>query len=299
MQIQGTLLVVDNNLPNQKLLSLILGEHNIHIISATTGAEALNILEKSSKKIDMIILEWMLPGMDGLSLLRKIKDNDQWHDLPVLMVTTQEGTSDIREGIEAGAYYYMRKPFDKDQLLSLIRNAMADHQEMQDVLHRLAAGKNISHTMNTLDGTFYFKTLNESYELAQWIAGMCPDPERAASGLVELLRNAIEHGNLGLTYDEKTRLIIDDSLDEELLRRLRLPENRGKQAKITLSKSISEISIYIEDQGKGFNYSQYLELDEERVFDNHGRGIAIAKMLYFDEMKYLGSGNIVEVKYIF
>ena len=295
MSQEETLLVVDNNLTSLKLLSVIAESAKYKVITATNGKQALQILEENHSQIDAISLEWMLPEIDGLEVLKLIKKNPKLKDLPVLMVTTQAREYDIKEGINAGAYYYMKKPFKKEQLVSVLRAAITDYRGLKDLTARLAAGKNISHTMIEIEGTFKFKTINESYELSHWFAGVCPNSERAISGLTELMKNSIEHGNLGITYDEKSEFLGNSTMEEEIIKRLRFPENLGKYAEATLKRNSGEVRIYVKDQGEGFNYKKYLELDEERVFDSHGRGIAMSKMLYFDDLTYFGKGNEVEV----
>ena len=125
------------------------------------------------------------------------------------------------------------------------------------------------------------------------LASTCPDPGNRALGLKELFFNAIEHGNLGITYDEKTRLEKEDSWKEELQRRLNLPENQDKYVVVHLERHAHEIVFIITDQGAGFDWRPYETMDPQRMFDSHGRGIAMARSLCFDELRYRGRGNEV------
>jgi hypothetical protein len=110
--------------------------------------------------------------------------------------------------------------------------------------------------------------------------------------LKELLLNAIEHGNLGITYSEKDGLDMED-LEVEVSRRLTLPEYREKRATINYSSDAEKVSFLIKDQGNGFDWQPYMQFDPERVFDTHGRGIAMANTSYFDKVEYHGNGNEV------
>ena len=115
-------------------------------------------------------------------------------------------------------------------------------------------------------------------------------------GLSEMLLNAVEHGNVGITYEEKTGLMAEGMWEQEVLRRLALPENADKQVHVHYEKTHHEILLSIRDEGPGFDWACYLDLSLERASDSHGRGIAMSKMLSFDEISYLGCGNQVVCK---
>lgn len=106
--------------------------------------------------------------------------------------------------------------------------------------------------------------------------------------------NAVEHGNLGITYDEKTRLGGGEALAEEIHRRLASADFANKVATVEFTRNRGELRFIVRDQGKGFDWRQYLEMSPERAFDTHGRGIAMSKLLSFDVLEYKGCGNEVE-----
>jgi hypothetical protein len=108
-----------------------------------------------------------------------------------------------------------------------------------------------------------------------------------------LLFNAVEHGNLGLSYEEKTRLKWEDGWEQEVERRLALPENASKFASIRLDVGASEVVFTVQDTGAGFDWNAYLEFSPDRAFDPNGRGIAMARSLSFSNLEYQGNGNTV------
>jgi len=142
------------------------------------------------------------------------------------------------------------------------------------------------------EGTFRFRTLADADLLAARIASATPEPEHAIV-IGELLANAVEHGSLGITYEEKTKLVDDSVWEAEVDRRLALPENAGKSVQVRMKKGEKNIEILIEDQGQGFDFERWVKFDESRVFDNHGRGIAIAMASL--NIQFLGTGNKVLV----
>ena len=126
------------------------------------------------------------------------------------------------------------------------------------------------------------------------LAKSCPDPEKAVVGLSEILVNGVEHGNLGITYEEKSVLNEAGRWNAEVDRRLSLPENAEKRVTVRLEQRADAVHFSIEDEGDGFDWESYLEVEPERLFDNHGRGIAMSRLASFDDMTYNDKGNRVD-----
>jgi anti-sigma regulatory factor (Ser/Thr protein kinase) len=142
-------------------------------------------------------------------------------------------------------------------------------------------------------GVFHYQTMPQCHDLAALLAKACPNPKRTVIGLSELMINAVEHGNLGISYDEKSALIEARRWAAEVDLRLQLPENAAKWVKVTLLKSPSRTRFRIEDQGKGFPWEDFQAPNPDRLFDSHGRGILLAKWEAFDRVEYQGIGNCV------
>ena len=138
---------------------------------------------------------------------------------------------------------------------------------------------------------FQLRTLLEARTLANALSGYYPQPQRVVLGISELLINAVEHGNLGISYQEKSRLLQQGGWEGEIERRLSLPENISKTVTVQLERKPHEMSLIISDCGAGFEYTNYLEISAERAFDPNGRGIAMSRMMSFDTLEYQGKGN--------
>ncbi|KRL36459.1 response regulator transcription factor [Liquorilactobacillus uvarum] len=91
---------------------------NYKVLIAKDGISALNIFAKGSNLIDLIILDWMLPNLDGLGVLRRIRRNS---DVPVIMLTARDYTGDKVAGLMGGADDYVTKPFDIEELLARMK----------------------------------------------------------------------------------------------------------------------------------------------------------------------------------
>ena len=140
---------------------------------------------------------------------------------------------------------------------------------------------------------FELQTPSEARELAVLLATLCPEPERVVLGLSELLLNAIEHGNLAIGYNQKSELLKQHKLDYEIARRLQSSNFKDKLVTVRVECSREILTFIIEDEGQGFDWKRYQNVDPQRLNDHHGRGIAMASLLSFDAIQYEAPGNRV------
>jgi two-component system, sensor histidine kinase and response regulator len=115
-----SILVVDDNQENLRVVSNFLREKNYRIALATSGENALQILEQN--KIDLILLDVMMPEMDGFTVCRNIKAKETLKDIPVIFLTARNDTNDIVKGFQAGGVDYITKPFRKEELFVRVIN---------------------------------------------------------------------------------------------------------------------------------------------------------------------------------
>lgn len=142
-------------------------------------------------------------------------------------------------------------------------------------------------------GEFRIQHPVEAHTLASFLAQACPDPRSTIVGITEILLNAIEHGNLKIGFDEKSKLQKENSWMKEIEHRLSLPEHKDQYVEIEFSRTNSEIQIKVTDQGDGFDWKQYEEPDPKNMLASHGRGILMAKALAFKSVEYSDKGNVV------
>ena len=108
-------LVVDDNQDNVRLLCHILGARGFEVEPAYNGLEALAAIER--RRPDVVLLDVMMPEMDGMEVLDRIKANPQHAHIPVILVTAKGQDNDLLAGYKFGADYYITKPFTSRQLL--------------------------------------------------------------------------------------------------------------------------------------------------------------------------------------
>ena len=172
-----------------------------------------------------------------------------------------------------------------------ISSAAADSHDIHKLQKRVRRGLHVLSLLS--EARFAIRTLDEARDLAGVLANACPDPETAVVGLTELLVNAVEHGNLGITYEEKSVLRNCHDWEAEVLRRLDLSENAEKKVDVHFQRAGDEIHFHIRDEGNGFEWKRYLDIDPRRAFDTHGRGILLARHFSFSALEYRGRGNEV------
>ena len=113
-------LVVDDILANVKLLEARLQAEYFEVLTAYSGAEALEIC--SRERVDVVLLDVMMPGMDGFEACRRLKKEPATQDIPVIMVTALDQPSDKLQGLEAGADDFLTKPVDEIALVTRVKN---------------------------------------------------------------------------------------------------------------------------------------------------------------------------------
>jgi two-component system, cell cycle response regulator len=116
----GRVLVVDDILANVKLLQARLSAEYFDVLSAYSGEEALEVLQ--SERVDVVLLDVMMPGMDGFEVCRRIKTSTRTTHVPVVMVTALDQTCDKVQGLEAGADDFISKPVDDIALITRVKN---------------------------------------------------------------------------------------------------------------------------------------------------------------------------------
>jgi two-component system sensor histidine kinase/response regulator len=118
-----SILVVDDDENILNLEKTILEQKGFEVTTAAGGAQALSVLADHS--FDLILLDVMMPEVDGFTVCRKIKDDARLKDIPVIFLTAKGGGEALAEGFESGAVMYINKPFTANKLLTIV-NTMLD-----------------------------------------------------------------------------------------------------------------------------------------------------------------------------
>lgn len=120
-----TILVVDDETSILKLFSTALSINGFKVLEAVCGYEGLAMLTR--QPVDLVITDWKMPNMNGLSLLRNIREKDELRDLPVLMISGSEVPNAIERAHELGACGWLTKPFKFHKLIKTIDDILEEN----------------------------------------------------------------------------------------------------------------------------------------------------------------------------
>lgn len=118
----ATILTVDDTASMRQMVSYTLSDAGYEVEQAADGQEALDICKK--KKFDLVIADINMPVMDGITLVKKLRENSDYKFTPILMLTTESQDEKRQEGKAAGATGWIVKPFNPDQLTNVVKNVL-------------------------------------------------------------------------------------------------------------------------------------------------------------------------------
>jgi two-component system, cell cycle response regulator len=134
-------LVVDDIIANVKLLGARLTAEYFEVLSASSGQQAIDIC--AQERVDVVLLDVMMPGMDGFEACRRIKANPKTHHLPVIMVTALDQYSDRVQGLDAGADDFLTKPVDDIALVTRVKNLARLKMLNDEMVMRAMTGRQL------------------------------------------------------------------------------------------------------------------------------------------------------------
>ncbi|MCX7922524.1 MAG: ATP-binding protein [Clostridia bacterium] len=295
------ILVADDEPVNLQVLTKMLEIENYSIITANNGAEALEEI-KSGKKIDLVILDVMMPRLSGYDVCNRLRESYSLYDLPVLLVTARNQPDDIIAGFEAGANDYLSKPFYSKELRARIRTLLelkkAANYALNAELHFLQA---------QIKPHFLHNALNTIMSFIRF------DPDKARELLLELstyLRESFNFKNIERVmplskeiaivksylfiemarFSDKLNVVYDiDDVEcsvphlilqpivENAVRHGVLPKKEGGMVKISIKDGGEHVLLNVEDNGDG--------IDKEKIplllmgkLESEGTGVGLSNV---------------------
>lgn len=286
----ATVLVVDDAAVDRKLVGGLLSKAgDLTVEYASDGEEALAKL--ASVRPQIVVTDLVMPGMTGLDLVSKIVE--QYPLIPVILMTGKGTEETAVQALQAGAASYVPKAALHQYLLETV----------QDVLDVVRSKHSHLRLMESLKGTeFQFSLPNDANLIPSLIGyvqslvcsvGLCDDSSviRVSIALEEALRNAMFHGNLELTSDQREG---DVAVYQELIedRRSREPYTSRKLT-VTLRVSPQSGTFIVRDEGPGFDPSKLPDpTDPANLEKVSGRGLLLMKT-FMDEVTFNATGNEV------
>ncbi len=289
------ILIVEDDSASRFFLESLLESNGYEFRSAANGIEGLNIFEEY--RPDIVLSDIQMPIMDGLELLEAIRDKKS--DTIVIIVTAFGTENYAIQALHLGANNYLKKPVSAQELLRLLKKyqAILSSKYSTDAL----PGK-LKNRKFTLEFKTEFNKIPKIVDkvLVESILDV-EDNEKVniELGLVELITNAIEHGNLNIDYFEKQKALDDGELGELYKQRMSNSTFKNRTVTINFLANPEKYQWTIIDEGDGFDWELLPDpTDEAHILELSGRGIFISRFL-FDEIEYIGKGNtVIATKYI-
>ncbi len=271
---------------------------------AADGLEALQTLRRDDG-FNVVVTDIRMPNLSGLELIRQAKEVDA--DLSFIVVSGHGETEDIVAAFRLGARNFLRKPYrfaeleqailEEGERYHLIRQQRIQMAEEKTADRYLAGVQELTYELPTsLD---WISAISLRLVQIMEATGVCSadDGANVALGLVEILTNAIEHGNLGINAAEKVALKSkgEQVYQAELKRRMAEPSYQRRKVLVRASMSRQQARVTVVDEGAGFDFNALPDpTDPENLFKPSGRGILLAQNLV-DELNFQGVGNTVTV----
>ena len=285
------ILIVEDEPATRQVLALVAKGIGAEVATAADGLEGKELF--ASFRPHIVVSDIQMPRMDGLALLEEIRFKSP--DVLFIVVSTLDAPEYTLRALKARANDYLVKPVLEKDLAALLAKyccILANRSQVREVVGMIRRRELDMRLDNRIDliGKVADQLMCEAEPM------LSPrDRLGVHLGLVEVLANAIEHGNLGITYAEKgAALDVGDETWERLLReRLAATPFRDRKVTVEFRLDASGCRWSVADEGDGFDWRGVPAPDAiENVLATHGRGIFLAR-LQFDEMSYSERGNRV------
>ena len=285
---KARVLIVDDQDILRSLLVKFMVRAGFEPIEAPNGRKAVELYRISRPEV--VLSDIMMPEMDGLTLLHEIKNVDR--DAVVILMTGYGNEDILLEALRGGAVNFFKKPFDFTEIIEVVRSVVRHREEVDTTPfyspHLVEESKRFE---ITAADSYVQPIINQ---IALQVAGIVPETEiiNLKIGIEEMIKNAAEHGNLGISFEEKNKALETGSFGELLQSKLSLGKNSRKKIVVSSSLDPGGLTVVIRDEGEGFDWRSLPELSAETLLRCNGRGIFLTK-IYYDEVRYNEAGNEV------
>jgi DNA-binding response OmpR family regulator len=287
-------LIVEDSVHFREYLRTVAENLGHETILARDGEEGLSIFREYNP--DLVLADIQMPNMTGLELLNHIRNEND--DVIMVMMTAFDSADFAAEALRLRAQNYLRKPFSfqeyrglLDKYQAVVENRTLDREIMGMIVRRELTMK-VDNRIELLPKIVdrLMRETEDAIKREEWLG--------VHLGLSELLMNAIEHGNLEITFKEKRTALNESPVGWDMLYRRRMTDPRlaGRWTTIDFRLDDSGCEWTIADEGSGFDWRSLPNpLEEENPYEPLGRGIFISRF-QFDELEYISPGNSVRIK---
>jgi DNA-binding response OmpR family regulator len=256
--------------------------------------DVLGTFDAQSGTVAAVILDWRSDEPKDRGFAEALAYQSSHTGLPVLTLAAGSRVEDIQLALEAGLSKLVTAPCQLGDLKTAL-DALAKRRR---VSREAGDGLGFSDCMALMETCkFRFRTPEDVEQLVPLIARIFPNPERAAPGIFELMRNAIEHGNLEIGFDRKAAWVAAGIYQQELRKRLDMMPYAGRWAEVSINRRTDGVMIVIMDQGCGFCWQDLIANEgaaaQDVAAEPECHGLAKAKRECFDALRFNQFGNQV------
>lgn len=289
--VRKVLLIDDEPLLREELGGL-LSDEGYTLVTAADGEEG--IARFRSEAPDMVITDVRMPRRDGLSVAMTIRREAP--KTPVTVITGHGNERMVVEALRAGVTDFIKKPVRFDDLTTALERMEAALRLARRQVAELPACVSVEQQ------TWRYRMDNDLTAIPLFVdvllrraevPGEAREATELSLALREMLINAIEHGNLELSYEEKSHALETGTLAGVMQQRLQRPELAARVVTVFVNREQATLTVRIADQGPGFDWRSLPDpTDPSYLMADHGRGVLLAR-LSVDALTYNEAGNEV------
>jgi len=280
------ILLIDDDKEILNYLKEFFELNNYNTYIAETGYQGIDLFKKH--KIDIVITDLKLPDIEGLEVIKTIKEINK--NTPIFAITGITDKNLINKVMENGASDLIRKPFGTKKLKYLFKRVENYYLKFKkrDISSFILWNKN--HFRINNDITIVTKVVDYIFDNCIFD---CKNMNFLKIALNEIIINAIEHGNLRISHEDKKNLILNDTYLEYIINKAKEDKYKDTFVDIFVYTNNDYLKIIVKDMGDGFDYTSIPDPDDpDNFFKELGRGILIAKNA-FDKLEFNDTGNKV------
>lgn len=281
-------LIAEDDLLFRTFLKNSINKLGYELYEAENGKEGLELFKE--KMPHLVISDIQMPEMNGIEMLQAIKEIKS--DTIAIITTFFDSEEWAIKALNAGANNYLKKPFRPKMITQLLQKYYA-------ISKSRTITRDIKNMIVQKEFELRFRSdMDIIPKIVDYLVKETDikDISGLELGLNEILTNSVEHGNLEISYDDKTKALEQDKLFDLYLERIKDPKYGNREVKIKYRMNKNQVEFEIADEGNGFDWKKVpdpIHSDNQEEF--HGRGIFLTQF-QFDELEYVGKGNIVRLK---
>ncbi len=284
------ILIVDDEIILRNLLVRYMCKEGFEPIEAADGESAVELYRITRPAC--VVSDVVMPKMDGIDLLARIRKIDPQ---AVIILMTGFGNEDVLlQALRGGAANFFKKPFNFQELLDCIRSIVKHKAEIDETnFFSESLVEEEKRFVIEMDKANIFPVINQ---ISMHLKNIFPQSDiiNLKIGIEEMLVNAIEHGNLDITYEEKNKSIEQGKFGNLIRDRLSEGDNAKKKIFVQSALTNTMLKVVVTDEGRGFDWHSLPDPLESNFLTYNGRGIFLTKIFY-DSVTFNEAGNEVTI----